>query len=139
MNRIKRRIPPISHLRGGIILNDTSVDLRAKSSSTITINGVSYNASDAGTLEGGVSFNRVAPYVGIGWGNPFNSNSRLGLLCDLGVAFTGTPNVSLRATGPYANDPTFRSNLTQEERDVQRKADNYRFYPVLSLSLYYRF
>jgi hypothetical protein len=127
------------HLSGGIILNDTDLDIRAKSSTTITINGTPYSAADAGTLEGSVSFNRVAPYVGIGWGNPFNSNGRLGLLCDLGVAFTGTPNVSLRATGPYASDPTFQSNLAQEEKDIQDKADKYRFYPVLSLSLYYRF
>ena len=127
------------HLSGGIILNETDIDLRAKSSSTVTVGGLTYTASQAGTLYGNVSFNRVAPYVGIGWGNPFGQSRRWGLLCDLGVAFTGSPDVSLSATGPYATDPTFITNLAKEQQDVQDKADNFKLYPVLSLSLYYRF
>jgi hypothetical protein len=127
------------HLSGGVILNNTDVDLRAKSSATVDVGGTTYTADQAGTLLGNVSFNRVAPYVGLGWGNPFGGSSRWGLLCDLGVAFSGSPNVKLSATGPYASNPTFQSNLAKEERDVQSKVDNYKFYPVLSLSLYFRF
>jgi hypothetical protein len=127
------------HLSGGIILNNTDVDVRARSSSSITIGGTTYTADQAGTLYGNVGFNKVAPYAGIGWGNPFGSSSRLGLLCDLGVAFTGTPDVSLRASGTYASNPTFQTNLAQEQRDVQDKADKFKLYPVLSLSLYFRF
>jgi hypothetical protein len=127
------------HLSGGIILNNTDVDLRAKSSNSITVGGQTYTADQAGTLYGNVGFNRVAPYAGIGWGNPFGQSSRWGLLCDLGVAFTGTPDVSLRASGPYyTSNPTFQANLAKEERDIQSKADKYKLYPVLSLSLYFR-
>jgi hypothetical protein len=127
------------HLTGGIILNNTDVDLRARSSGSVEVGGTTYTADQAGTLYGNVGFNRVAPYVGLGWGNPFGHDSRLGLLCDLGVAFSGTPDVSLRANGTYADNPTFQSSLAQEQRDIQSKVDKYKFYPVLSVSLYYRF
>jgi hypothetical protein len=127
------------HLTGGIILNDSGIDLQGKSSTSVTIGDQTYSAEQAGTLNGNIDFNRVAPYLGIGWGNPFNNSSRLGLLCDLGVAYSGSPDVSLRATGTYANDPTFQSNLAKERQDLQDKANRYKFYPVLSVSLYFRF
>jgi hypothetical protein len=127
------------HLTGGIILNDSGIDLRGKSSSTVTIGDQTYSAAEAGTLHGNIDFNRVAPYLGIGWGNPFSNDNRWGLLCDLGVAYSGSPDVSLRATGTYANDPTFQANLAKERQDIQDKADRYKFYPVLSVSLYFRF
>jgi hypothetical protein len=127
------------HLTGGIVLNGTDINFIGRSSTTVTIGDQTYSADQAGDLRGTVDFRRVAPYVGIGWGNPFGQSNRLGLLCDLGVAFTGSPDVSLRATGPFANDPTFQANLAKEQRDIQGKVDKYKFYPVLSVSLYFRF
>lgn len=127
------------HVSGGIVLNDTDIDFRGKSSTTVEIGDQTYSAAQAGTLLGSVDFKRVAPYVGVGWGNPFGQDNRWGLMLDLGVAFTGTPDVALRATGSLAGDPTFQSSLAKEQRDIQDKVDNYKFYPVLSLSLYFRF
>ncbi len=127
------------HLSGGIVVNDTDLDFRGKSSAQVEINGQTYNAAEAGTLFGTVDFKRVAPYAGIGWGNPFGQDNRWGLMLDLGVAFTGTPEVTLRSNGALAGDPTFQANLAEEQNDIQNKIEDYRFYPVLSLSLYYRF
>jgi hypothetical protein len=126
------------HLSAGIIVNETDVDFDARSSIPIKVGDDTYTPAQAGTLYGDVSFDRVAPYLGIGWGNPFREG-KWGLLCDLGVVYLGSPDVSLSANGTLASNPTFQADLAKEEHDIEDKADNYRFYPVLSLSLYVRF
>jgi hypothetical protein len=87
-------------------------------------------------LKGEVDFRPVAPYIGIGWGNALGKEERWGILTDLGIAFTGLPDIELSATGP---DPTIQAEIAKEERDIQDELDAFKFYPVLSISLFYRF
>lgn len=49
------------------------------------------------------------------------------------------PDIDLFATGPIASDPTFQAHLAEEERGIQDELDILKFYPVLSISLVYRF
>jgi hypothetical protein len=86
-----------------------------------------------------VEFRAVAPYIGIGWGNALDEAGHWGLATDLGVAFTGSPDMDLSATGPIAADPTFQARLAEEEKDIQDELDIFKVYPVLSISLFYRF
>jgi hypothetical protein len=127
------------HLSAGIIVNETSIDLDTRSSASLTIGGTTYSAAELGAVRGDVSFNRIAPYVGIGWGNAFGKEKRWGILSDLGVAFLGKPKVALSATGPIASDPTFMGDLAREEQELEDDLDILRFYPVFSISLFYRF
>jgi len=93
-----------------------------------------YTAEDVGTLEGIFSFTDVMPYAGIGFGNPVGR--RLGLNLDLGVGFGDRPAVSLGATGPLADDPTFQSDLAEREAEFQADIPEVmKYYPVISLSL----
>ena len=57
---------------------------------------------------------------------------------DLG-SIRGSPNVTLRATGPFANDPALLADLALEEEEIEDDLDVVRLYPVLSFTLYYRF
>lgn len=127
------------HVSAGIVLNETEIGLDAKYSGSLQIGDTTYTAGQIGTLSGDISFDQVAPYVGIGWGNAFGEGKRWGFVSDLGVAFTGSPNVALSATGSLANDPAFRTNLAREEADIQGDINRYKFYPVFSTSLYFRF
>ena len=127
------------HISGGIVLNQTEVGLDGRYSGTLQIGDTTYTAGEIGTLSGDITFDKVAPYIGIGWGNAFGKSGRWGLIGDLGVAYTGSPNVALSATGTLASDPTFQGNLAREEADIQDDVDGYKFYPVLSTSLYFRF
>jgi len=126
-------------LSGGVLFNQSEVDLRATPSEPVQIGGTTYLPSEVGTLRGRSDFNPVVPYVGIGWGNAVGRGKRLGLAIDLGVAFIGSPGVNLSATGPLASDPTFRAHLAQEEEDIEDDLSDFKFYPVLSLTLYYCF
>ncbi len=127
------------HISGGIVLNQTEVGLDGRYSGTLQIGDTTYSADEIGTLSGDLTFDKVAPYIGIGWGNAFGKSKRWGFISDLGVAYTGSPNVALSATGTLASNPTFQGNLAREEADMQGDVDEYKFYPVLSTSLYFRF
>jgi hypothetical protein len=126
-------------LTGGAVYMDNSVDMKAVPTGPKEIGDNTYYPSDIGTLTGAVDIDGLSPYVGIGWGNPFKSDSRLGFTCDIGVAFISSPDVSLRANGPIASDPTFRADLEKERKDIEDDMGVVRIYPVISLGLYFRF
>ncbi len=126
-------------ISGGVISMDHKVDIDATPTVSEEIGGVTYTAAEIGTLSGDIEVDDLAPYVGVGWGDPINSGRRWGIYCDLGVAFTNAPDVDLSANGTLASDSTFQANLARERKDIEDDVDALRFYPVLSLGLYYRF
>jgi hypothetical protein len=81
----------------------------------------------------------MAPYIGIGWGNPVGRGRRWGFYSDMGVAFADSPDVVLRSNGTLAGDPTFQTDLAKEAKDIKDDLDSLEIYPVLSIGLYIRF
>jgi len=131
-------------LSAGLLANGNEIDMNGRPTpgSTYDINGTSYPANQIGSLHGNADFKSVAPYLGIGWGNPFSSGGNWSFNCDLGVVFQGSPSVSLTAEGAdpiVANDPVFQANLEAERRDLENELDDYKYYPVVSLGVTYRF
>lgn len=126
----------IFRFTGGVLYNNNELKLTGKPSagSTYTINGVTYTAAQVGTLTGALTFNKTAPYLGIGWGN--RPGSRLGLSADLGVLYQGSPKLSLSATGTAAG---LSSDLEQERKSAEEDLGSFKWYPVLSLGVYFRF
>ncbi len=55
------------------------------------------------------------------------------------MLFQGDPEVDLSASGALANDPTLLAALRREENDLEDDLDFLSFYPVVSLSLTFRF
>ena len=107
-------------------------------SGNYTINGTSYTAAQVGSLTGEATWNPVDPYLGIGFGNPFRgSHWTFGL--DLGVVYEGSAKVSLSATGAAAL-PQLASDVQSEQTQAQDTISRYsKWYPVLMVSLGYRF
>ena len=125
-------------ISGGVLSMNHKLDLSASGTGVQEIGGVEYHWSGIDTLSGGVEIDNVAPYVGIGWGNPLTGDKRWGFTCDFGVAFAGSPDVALSATG-MASDPVFQANLERERRDIEDELEDFKFYPVISISFFYRF
>lgn len=125
-------------LSGGVRWNGNNVDLTARPNGSITVGGVPFSAAEAGAVKGDLELNSVAPYVGLGYQGSYFKN-RLLLALEVGVLFQGRPNVELIGTGTLANDPTFRAAVEREEEDVEDKLKILRFYPVIALTLTYRF
>jgi len=127
-------------ISGGIISMDNEVDLEARgpSGETVEIGDVEYDWSDVGTLYGSIESDEVAPYIGIGWGNPLTHSRRWGFTCDFGVAFTDTPDVTIDARGGI--EPAgFRAELAKLQDDIEDFFDKFKMYPVIAVSFFYRF
>lgn len=128
----------------GVMYNGNKVTGTGKpTSGTFTINGVTYQASDVGTLDASVDFKKSAPYFGIGYGRPINGG--LSFLFDLGVMFQGKPVTTMTATcGPTAPQGSAQCNQIQssvaaEQATVDDNLKNFKYYPVLSFGLAYTF
>ncbi len=130
---------PLSPFRvsAGIMSNGNEIALASRPTSTFEIGGTTYTAADVGQLSGGVDFDDIAPYLGIGF--DFRLMNTLGLSLDLGALYQGSPQASLLASGPIALDPGFQADLAQELDDLQDDLDSYKLYPVLSLGLSFNF
>jgi hypothetical protein len=124
---------------GGVLFNGTDICLDATSNESIEIGDETYDAGEVGTLRGESDFDEIAPYVGIGFGNPLTAGGHWGFSIDAGVAFIGSPNVNLTATGTLADNAEFQKNLADEEAEIEDELDKVKIYPVLSACLYYRF
>ena len=126
-------------ITGGIVVNESEVDLEAEPAATLEIGGTTYTAAEIVSLTGNLGFDNIVPYVGIGWGNPFSSKKRWGFMFDLGVAFTGPADLDFSASGPRAADAAFLADLERERQDVEDDLDNFKFFPVIAVRFFYRF
>jgi hypothetical protein len=128
------------HLTGGAISMDNEFTLDGTPTSSVEIGDTTYSAAQIGSLSGKAEIDGLAPYAGIGWGNPFKSKRRWGFTMDLGVAFTNSPEVDICSTGGLlSSDPTFLAELEKERKKIEDDLDSIKFYPVISLGLFYRF
>ena len=129
------------HFVAGALLNGNNIDASGEITPGLSyeIGGTLYTSSEIGSLKGDIDYNTFAPYLGIGWGNPVHQDSNWTFFIDLGVAYQGAADVSLKATGDLANDATFQSRLQQEEKDLEDDLDSYKYYPVVALGLTYKF
>jgi hypothetical protein len=103
---------------------DNENKLTAKNTQTVTDNGIPV----ATNVQVKATFNRFAPYAGLGWvwGQRFTAS------LDAGVMFQGKAKTS------FTVDCTFigcQSLAQKEEQDVRAEADDYKFYPVIRLGL----
>lgn len=125
----------------GAVKNGT--EFRASSTQTtgtFRVGGTDFNAADVGTLNASVSYDDIAPYLGIGWGNAVMNNKNLTFSLDLGVIGMDQPDVRLSSTG---TNPAIQANLDaeliNEERELESSLDDFDLFPVINLSLNYQF
>ena len=127
----------LSNLRllGGILFGAERTDFTARLAESAQIGDRTYTPEQAGTLLGQFQSRSAAPFIALGFGR--YGDTRVGVTLDLGVAFLGENDLELSATGPFANDPTFRQELEKERLSVQEDLRRYtRLLPVLNLGLH---
>jgi len=124
-------------LSGGVRIDGNRADVTSTPTSNIQVGSNTYTPAQLGTLSGDVKYNRVAPYVGLGYGGRVASWLELGF--DAGVLYQGKPKVSLGATGAFANNPMLQADLDQQRAAIQSKINWTEWYPVLMLEALFRF
>ena len=124
-------------MTAGLLYNHNRGDFTAlpDASGNYSINGNTYTSAQVGSLQGSMTFNRVAPYLGIGWGNPVARDKSLGLAADVGILYQGVPTATLATT---STDPGVRSSVASEQTKFQKSVNNFRYYPVISIALTYQ-
>ncbi len=124
-------------ISAGVMFNNDRGEITAKAGQSVSINDHDYLVS---ALSGKVDFNRFGPYLGIGYGNAADTSARWHCALDLGVAYVGTPNVTLSATALNpAQQAALDSDVTAQINTYQDDIKPFKFYPVLSLGFSYTF
>lgn len=123
----------------GVFINQNRVAATGvpEAGGTYTINGDAYTASQVGTMSGTTHFHTAAPYVGIGWGDPF-AGGRWSVLVNAGAMYEGSPNVDLHATGAATN-PRLASDVAALQNSVNHKLNFLNWWPVVTIGVAYRF
>jgi hypothetical protein len=127
------------HISGGLYYNGNKLDGTAVPAQSVTIGNTTYTPGQIGRLDTTVDFNKVAPYIGIGWGNKA-SKSGWGFSIELGTLYQGSPNVTAKAVTTI---PGLQAQLDQdvevERKKIEDDMDSYCWYPVVMLGVNYTF
>jgi hypothetical protein len=130
----------------GLVANGNKMTLTAAPSSgtTYTFNGQPYSATQVGSYSGEVKFNSIAPYLGIGWGNPVAKAKTWGFVSDIGVMFQGSPKVTSTVTcGAAIVGLQACTDLQRDVKAGEAKLENewssFKYWPVISIGVSYHF
>lgn len=123
---------------GGVVLGTNSLTFAEPSGEFSFDEDSDQSVTYTGELVETLTYARVRPYAGFGWGTPASRRRGIGFVADFGVAY-GKPEYALAVSGPQANDPQLQADLAAERARRQADVDGYAFYPVLGLGLSYRF
>ncbi|WP_104547090.1 hypothetical protein [Chroococcidiopsis sp. TS-821] len=133
---------------GGLLYQNNRVDAIARPAEVLEIGGFEFPLAAVGQLEGSLTFpNTIAPYIGIGYGNPVRRGSAFSFNIDLGVLFAGSPQADLQASGPVVDIITgipvlnnlLEDAIAQEEQDIEDNLSWLGVYPVISIGVSYQF
>lgn len=113
------------------------IDLSGEATGTFVFMGQQLAFADFSDLAGHVEFDRVAPVVTVDYERTFASGWSVG--GKVGAMFQGAPRVHLEATGPLAASPDFLAAVESERLAIEREFDGLAIFPVVSLSVAYRF
>lgn len=127
---------------GGLMyLKNMREDLRAttNSSGQYILNNHTYSAGEVGELSGKISYNKIAPYFGVGWESSRDSKKGWRFMSDAGVMMIGGGSTSLSASGG-ANNAALRQDVEAERKRVgSDSGDKRRFAAILSIGAAYAF
>lgn len=132
-------------LTTGLTYNGNKIDVRARpnANGNYTIQGNTYDAASVGKVAGKVDFNKVAPYLGIGWGRPsLKKEKGWSFTADIGVMLQGSPKTTLANTGCTASAAVcnqFASDVARENAALRDEVSKFKLYPVLRVGVSYKF
>lgn len=131
----------------GVLVNQNEFTATAKSSATpganFVFNGNDYLQSQVGDVNLKVEQQVISPYLSIGGSVFLGNEKKWALHGELGVAYTGSPKVSLEAPNrnPILDGPfsTFGDDLNAEEQKIEKDAEDYQFYPIVKIGVSFSF
>ena len=118
---------------GGLFLGN-EIRIEGTPAETVELGGNEYTPDELGVISGSLGTSRLAPYVGMGWGNALGHG--LGFALDIGVAYHGPPDFTYEATGSAASDTQLIADLEEEAQMINDDLPGAAsIYPVLNLGV----
>jgi len=121
-------------ITAGLYFNLNEIDAVLTPVESYEVGGDVYTPEDLGTLDANIKFNPIAPYIGLGFGNPAGGDSGFGFSFDIGSMYQGGSIVNLTAEGLLAP-----SAAEDQEKLIEDNLSWFNWYPVVSLGLSYKF
>lgn len=130
---------------GGLFLNNSGATVVTSCNAQALIPGTEscefgnsrFPAAILGDVTTKVDFDELAPYLGIGWGH--RPESGFAFNADLGIIYVGSASVDMRSSGSCNSDDQCRNEIEEEEREIEKELEDYRFLPFVSLGVSYLF
>lgn len=123
---------------GGFRIDENRVNLTATPSTNVTVGDLTFTPTEVGTLSGSVDAKKFAPVLTVGYAAGLTKGLKVGI--DGGVMFQGKPEAqNLRTTGMLADNSIFTAELEKERQKINKDMEDFKYYPVLQLSLFYAF
>lgn len=123
-------------LSGGVLLHGNKLTGLAEPRGNVTIGDHTYNGAAVGTLTAVADYDRnIAPFATIGAGNGARGG-RVFVSFEAGVAFCGTPKVTLTAS---RTTPALQQDLDREAQEIQDDVGWLKVYPMVGLGIGLRF
>jgi hypothetical protein len=131
-------------LSGGAMVNNNKGEFTGiGESGTFTINGVTYPVASVGSVNGTVEFDKLSPYVGLGWGAAPKGNAGLFASVDVGAVFQQAKTTLVGNCAPSLPANVCAQLQSDLDAEALRFADDVksalRVYPVLTIGIGYRF
>ena len=119
-------------LSGGLLINGNGLTGNAKPTGSVKIGDNDYTGLSSVDLD--ISYNALAPYLGLGWDTTFGDNDNWGFAFDLGLIYSGSPEAAI------STDPTVSAtDIEKEKQELQDDLDTLKWWPVVSAGLVYQF
>ena len=103
-------------LSGGLLINGNGLTGNAKPTGSVKIGDNDYTGLSSIDLD--ISYNALAPYLGLGWDTTFGDKDNWGFAFDLGLVYSGSPEAAISA------DPSVSAtDIEKEKRELQDDLD----------------
>jgi hypothetical protein len=143
------------HISPGVLVyngNNVSANASVPGGQSFTLSNTNYvsDAADPVKGRGTLTVYKAAPMLLFGTGNLVPRGRHFSASFEIGAAYQGPPRVALNLSGSacdstglfcrsISSDPTIQSNIAAEQAKLNKSASPYKFYPVLSFGVGYKF
>jgi hypothetical protein len=143
------------HVSPGVLVyngNNVTANASVPGGQSFTLNNTNYvsDVADPVSGTGKLTVYKAAPMLLVGFGNLVPRSRHFSTSFEIGAAYQGPPRVTLNlggsacdSTGLFcrsiSSDPTIQANVVSEQAKLNKSTSPYKFYPVLSFGVGFRF
>jgi hypothetical protein len=143
------------HISPGVLVyngNNVTASASVPGGQSFTLSNTNYVSDPADPVKGTgkLTVYKAAPMLLVGFGNLVPHSRHFSTSFEIGAAYQGPPRVTLNLSGSacdstglfcrsISSDPTIQANVASEQAKLNKSASPYKFYPVLSFGVGFKF